>query len=360
MTIAMMAGEPVLLVGAPGVGKSSWFMDVAQSMGWNIEVVIASIREPSDFSGLPIQGEDGIVHFAPPSWAYKLNTDKPGILFLDEISTAPPAVQSALLRVVLDRTVGDLVLPKHVRIVAAANPPDQAANGWELSPPLANRFVHFPWKDNIDSWMEGMISGWPKSKRQELPADWDKPTNIQLARTSIVSFIRTRPTLRNAIPQSDTERGKAWPSNRTWDMAARLLAAARAYGLKDTDDEVFELIAGCVGDGPALEFKKFQEGDELPDPEVVLANPDKLELPSRGDRVYALLTAVTAIVISNNTPDRWNNGWKVLARAAELKAADVAANCSRLLAKNRPKPTSIPPKEAMKFKEVLKIAGLWV
>ena len=59
----------------------------------------------------------------------------------DEISTAPPAVQAALLRVVLERTVGDLRLPDAVSLVAAANTPEQAAGGWELSPPLANRFL---------------------------------------------------------------------------------------------------------------------------------------------------------------------------------------------------------------------------
>jgi hypothetical protein len=359
MTIAMMAGEPVLLTGSPGVGKSSWFADVARSMGWNIEIVIAAIREPSDFSGLPIQGPDGVVHYAPPSWAHRLNTEQPGVLFLDEISTAPPAVQSALLRVVLDRAVGDLQLPKHVTVVAAANPPEEAANGWELTPPLANRFVHFAWADSLDSWSEGMISGWPQTKKQELPKDWDKPANIQLARTAVVSFIRTRPNLRNALPKDEASRGKAWPSNRTWDMAARLLAAARACGLKDSDDIVFELMAGCVGDGPAMEFKKFQEGDELPDPEVVLAHPEKLVLPKRGDRAYALLNSVTAVVISNNTTERWLNGWRVLAKAADMNVADIAASCARMLVKNKPKPTSIPPSEAIRFKDVLTQAGLW-
>src|SRR5262245_62386462 len=101
-------------------------------MGWPCEVVIASIREPSDFAGLPVVVADGGVRFAPPRWARRLHGAGRGVLFLDEISTAPPAVQAALLRVVLERVVGDLELPAAVAVVAAANPPE--AGGRRLGP----------------------------------------------------------------------------------------------------------------------------------------------------------------------------------------------------------------------------------
>jgi len=95
---------------------------MADEMGWPCETVIAAIREPSDFSGLPVVRESQ-VDMAPPRWAKRLAEAGRGILFLDEISTAPPAVQAALLRVVLERVVGDLELPDDVVVVAAANPP---------------------------------------------------------------------------------------------------------------------------------------------------------------------------------------------------------------------------------------------
>ena len=68
-----------------------------------------------------------------PGLGWRLAEAGRGLLFLDELSTAPPAVQAALLRVVLERVVGDLTLPDEVAVVAAANPPDQAADGWDLS-----------------------------------------------------------------------------------------------------------------------------------------------------------------------------------------------------------------------------------
>ncbi len=130
--VAVAARVPVLLWGAPGTGKTSAIRAMAHAMDLPCETVIASIREPSDFAGLPIVVGD-VVRFAPPAWARRLAEAGHGLLFLDELSTAPPAVQAALLRVVLERAVGDLTLPDEVAVVAAANPPEQAADGWDLS-----------------------------------------------------------------------------------------------------------------------------------------------------------------------------------------------------------------------------------
>src|SRR3984885_1975060 len=124
LSIAISAGVPVLLWGSPGTGKTSAVLGLAERSGWPCEVVIGSIREPTDFGGLPVVVE-GEVRLAPPSWAKRLVAAGYGLLFLDELTTAPPAVQAAMLRVVLERVVGDLVLPEDVRVVAAANPPEE-------------------------------------------------------------------------------------------------------------------------------------------------------------------------------------------------------------------------------------------
>src|ERR1700722_11748674 len=120
MAVALAAGMPVLLWGSPGTGKSSAAIQLARHLNLHVEVVIASIREPADFSGLPVVS-NGVVTLAPPAWALSLVQAGGGVLFFDEISTAPPAVQSALLRVCLERVIGDLALPASTTIVAAAN-----------------------------------------------------------------------------------------------------------------------------------------------------------------------------------------------------------------------------------------------
>src|SRR6202161_1878549 len=169
--VAVAARVPVLLWGAPGTGKTSVIRAMADALGWPCETVIASIREPSDFAGLPVVvGED--VRFAPPAWARRLAEAGRGLLFLDELSTAPPAVQAALLRVVLERVVGDLDLPAEVAVVAAANPPEQAADGWDLSAPLANRLCHLTWEINPRLVADGLAGGWAPPRIPELTGDW--------------------------------------------------------------------------------------------------------------------------------------------------------------------------------------------
>src|SRR3954454_23268717 len=166
LTLAVAADLPVLLWGEPGIGKTAALTQLAASLDLPLTTVIASVHEPTDFSGLPIVGDDPAVQgvpMAPPQWAVELVRAGRGLLFLDELSTATPAVQAALLRVVLERRVGALQLPSEVRIVAAANPRASAADGWELSAPLANRFVHLQWTFNPDTVVRGLAGTSPRA-----------------------------------------------------------------------------------------------------------------------------------------------------------------------------------------------------
>jgi MoxR-like ATPase len=122
------AGVAVCLWGDPGIGKSALIHAAAAADDVSCETVIGSLREPSDFAGLPVVTDDG-VRMEPPAWARRLKEAGAGYLFLDELSTATPAVQAAMLGVALERRVGDLQLPRGVRVVAAANPPERAADG---------------------------------------------------------------------------------------------------------------------------------------------------------------------------------------------------------------------------------------
>ncbi|MBC2722772.1 MAG: AAA family ATPase [Desulfosporosinus sp.] len=353
LAIAIQAGVPILTWGPPGVGKTATITMLADGLTLPLEVVLASIREPSDFSGLPVIGEEG-VRMEPPAWAHRLVLAGKGLLFLDEISTAPPAVQAALLRVVLDRVVGDLALPASVAVVASANPPEQAVGGWDLSAPLANRFCHLFWSLDSQGWVDGMIGGWSNSALPHLPSSWKN--SIPEKEVLVASFVRHRPHLLLQVPKDEGQAGKAWPSPRSWSMTARLLAAAES--VQAEEDVIASLTAGCVGEGACLEFLAWRRDLDLPDPEEVLANPTYLQLPDRGDQAFAILMAIVTAAVGSLTEERWSAAWCVLARASEHGNKDIAAVAAKKLAQARKPELSIPLKELEEFAPLLQKGGL--
>ena len=262
---------PVLFWGPPGVGKTAAIEAYAHSRGIHIETIIASIREPSDFLGLPIsslsalaqlvsqhyRGEDlevlahkleqllerhRVVHMSIPDWAFRLIQAGGGILFFDELSTAPPANQAALLRIIHERMVGSVPLPRNTIFVAAANPPELAAGGWDLSPPLANRFTHVEWKLDPQEWVAHFPHYWDRLSNPKQHEDPYFPgldlQSWERARRLVASFIRHRPNLLFQMPDSETLRSRAWPSPRTWDFASRKIARLFQQNTNPSPDPV--------------------------------------------------------------------------------------------------------------------------
>ncbi|MFE0577194.1 AAA family ATPase [Streptomyces sp. NPDC058874] len=342
LTLAVAADLPVLLWGEPGIGKTAALTQLATSLGLPLTTVIASVHEPSDFSGLPVVGDDPAeqgVPMAPPDWAVRLVRAGRGLLFLDELSTAPPAVQAALLRLVLERRIGALHLPPGVRIVAAANPRSSAADGWELSPPLANRFVHLQWTHDHDVVVRGLGGTWPRATLPRLDPQ-ALPAAVDFARRAVCGFLTTRPPLVHRLPSGETRRGGAWPSPRSWDMTLRLLAFATAAG---SSREVLSLLVrGTVGDGPGLELLAALDRMELPDPEALLRDPAGAELPERGDQRQAVLDGIVSAVNRRPEKSRWDAAWTIMARALETGAPDLVVVPATALAALRRDEWDVP------------------
>jgi len=317
------AGVPTLVWGAPGVGKTAHIRAVASKRGWQLIEIIASLHDPTDFNGLPAL-HDGRVRFAPPDWVYQFEESGQGILFLDELTTAPPTVQAALLRLVLERKVGAHSLPAGVRVVAAANPPEMAANGWELAPPLANRFAHLTYSLDAGEWVRHFPSYWGNPPQLEGVEEtiWSR------ARARVAAFLTRRPNLLYTFDPSREETRFATP--RTWDMFSRAWAAASLDPTSAGD-----LAAALVGDAPAAEFSSWLVTLDLREPVEILALGRAYRLPSRGDIAHAELTALAESAEAIESPESWERAWEVL-RGVAQSATDLAALAAgRLLKRGR-------------------------
>ena len=352
--ICVSARIPALLWGDPGQGKTA-AIESARGSGWHVETLIISHYEPSDFAGLPIL-VDGRVELAPPAWAVRLRAHEgPAIAFFDEFSTASPALQAAALRPLTHHEVGALHLPETVSFLAAANPADVAAAGWELAAPTASRFVHLDWELPLEVYAEALVTGvWPAMPVYGRPADLAE--RLMEQRVLVSGFLRARSSQLSSIPRTAIDRGKAFPTPRTWDYTARLVGLARAV---DAPEPVVRLlVAGCVGSAAAHEFLAWTAAQDLPDSRAILDDPTgPWFVGARADHVYVTLQGVVGTALQAKDPDAWSAAVVACCTAADQAGVDPAVPAIRALLRNRALGAALPP-EVKVFAAVLALAGL--
>ena len=354
LSLCLAAGEPVVLWGPPGCGKTAVVEALSSVNGWACETVIASVREPSDFAGLPVVGGDGSVRLAPPAWAQRIVAADGGVVFFDEVTTAPPSVQAALLRPLTDRWVGDVRLPEGTRFVLAANPPEIAADGWELSAPLANRMVHLEWSLPGDVVATGLAQGF---RDVEVPAlDPEKVgEHEKQARILVGGFLHHRRDMVVQAPDERAEATRAFPTPRTWEKVARLMAHAQAAGA--SDGVVRVLLTGTVGQAATIELLQWQRALDLPDPEQILREPDGFRAPSRPDLVHPIASSLLAALRESPTAKRASAMEKALVTLADAGHIDAVYSAATGLARLRVKGWQPEPPFVVAFAQLVGALG---
>jgi hypothetical protein len=366
--IAIQTGAPILLWGEPGIGKTAQLMEFARSVNRHLEVVLASIRDPTDFLGLPVvedspivletRGSDKLsaktinvkkVRYVPPEWALNLVEAKSGILFLDEVNTAPRAVQAALLRVVLDKVVGECQLPQSTWIMAAANPPELSAGGQDLPASFSNRFCHFDVGADQSSWRDWLIGINRVQNIPKLPSDWKQHVPIFSSLAS--AYSQARPSAIQACPKNQKHL-TAWPSLRSWTTGINLLAAAKSLGEDYDSGLAIELLSSAISQAAAIEFLAYVKNLDLPNPEDLLKNPTSWDAKKRADITFAVLTSVVSAYAANQTELRWLATWQVLDHVINSGQIDVATAAAHNLAKLS-KPSFKNPKTILKLAPAL-------
>ncbi len=262
LTRLIATRQPLFLWGPPGVGKSQVVAQTAESLELGLIDIRALLLDPVDLRGLPRISDDGRSEWCIPSF---LPTEGEGILFLDELNAAPPLVQASCYQLVLDRRLGEYTLPDGWTIIAAGNRESDRAVTHRMPSALANRFVHIDFTPDLDEWLL-----------------WAHTMDIT---PEIIAFLRFRPSLLHDF-QPDRS-GKAFPSPRSWEFAAKIVQSV------PEEDVLHQLLEGTVGSGAAKELIGFMKiWQELPDAKEVLANPQMIDVPTDPAILYAICETV--------------------------------------------------------------------
>lgn len=251
--IQCMAHEQsILLLSAPGVGKSDTVYQVAKEADLECRSLLGTQIAPEDVSGIPrIVGERSV--FCPPRILLP-EKPEPFCLFLDELPAATPDIQKAFYSLLLERRVGEHFLPKGTWVVAAGNRAEDRALVRTLSSALVNRVIMLNVRVDVKEWLV-----------------WAKASGI---RTEIISFITLMPhTLMRDVPREPVP----FSTPRSWASLSRALDLAEK-GSKMSREVRRALAFGTVSGEDAAVYCALAEEriDELQPVRFYIQNPDQL------------------------------------------------------------------------------------
>jgi len=265
LEVCVKAKRPACVWGSPGIGKSDTMKQMAEELSRQLIDLRAVLLDPVDLRGLPTV-KDGLSKWAIPSFLPREGT---GILFLDELNRAPALVQNACFQLVLDRKLGEYVLPEDWTIVAACNPTGTGTT--KMSDALASRFVHFDMEPDLTDW-----------------CNWAVSRNIE---PIVIAFLRFRPEL---LHQYDVKL-RSFPCPRTWEFVSQITASSPAREIEHA------LYVGAVGEGAAVEYSAFMKlFRELPSIDAILLDPVKSPVPSQPSTLFAIASALARRVNDGN------------------------------------------------------------
>ncbi len=265
---------PVMLWGPPGVGKSQIVAQVAEKQQVPIIDLRLSQMEPSDLRGIPFRTDQGTVDWAVPSILPDSRRHQAtGILFLDEINSAPPSVSAAAYQLILDRSLGEYRVPDGWAIFAAGNRQGDRGITYTMPAPLANRFSHYELDVHLDDWVA-----------------WAHANKID---ERVIGFLRFRPEL--LFEFDPASNPVAFPTPRSWEFAHRALQKFA----KDSN-LLLGTLQACVGPAAGVELQAFIDNlQQLPDINAILRG-EQVKAPTAIDLQYALASALIGHAVRAN------------------------------------------------------------
>ena len=259
---------PLMLWGAPGVGKSTLIRNLAQEYGVGFIDVRLAQREPVDIRGLPVPTDNGVEWQVSAEWPR--DPESKGIILFDELTAADRSLQVAAYEFILDRRLGELYkVPDNWYICAAGNRITDRAVAATMSSALANRFLHVELESNADNWLE-----------------WAVKNEIH---PSVSGFIRFRPGMLFNQENENLERG--WPTPRSWERVSTMMKI-----LPDDESLIRHTVYGLVGNRAGIEFMAFHKTAQNLDIKEMMLGIKEIKIPQKADLRYALCSGVAYYV----------------------------------------------------------------
>ncbi|MGD8235383.1 MAG: AAA family ATPase [Chromatiales bacterium] len=261
---------PVMLWGPPGVGKSQMVAQIGARHAVPVIDIRLSQMEPSDLRGIPFRTGEHVEWATPAILPDAQRHGEEGILFLDEITSAPPSVSAAAYQLILDRRLGEYEVPDGWAIFAAGNRQGDRGVTYTMPAPLANRFSHFEFETNLDDWVA-----------------WAYANGID---ERVIGFLRFRPEL--LFDFDPAHNPVAFPSPRSWEFAHR--------GLQKFGNQPAILqgtLQACVGPAAGVEIHAFVNSlDQMPDLDGIIEGTE-MAVPKEIDLQYAVAAALVGRAI---------------------------------------------------------------
>lgn len=124
-----------MLLGEPGIGKSSWVQSLAERMHTKCFVLPCNqLADKADLTGarlVPYQDKDGNTSYSQVFYPHQIINDairyakehpnETPILFMDELNRTTPDVTSECLSIPTLRAIGSTDLPKNLKVITAGN-----------------------------------------------------------------------------------------------------------------------------------------------------------------------------------------------------------------------------------------------
>lgn len=302
----LRADRPLHLVGDPGIGKSAIAGAVADSAGLGLAPLILSQCAPEDIGGIPVPGNGSVQRL--PIGPVARCVAGPGLLFLDEVSTAPLHNQASALTLINERYAGDVKLHAGTRILLASNPPRSAAGGIELAPPFVNR-IHSvnvrPTAEEVGAYMGAL--GAPRAPLAPVaPLSPQYGEILRALGADYAITLERSPRLLQLEAPTGSRASEPWASPRAIERALRIWASAIDAGEKADDLRVAKwCLSGSVGAEAAGAYLAIlRVRDRIASPAEILRDPAKAKIPTDTDTGIASL-GVVARVAETDTACAW-------------------------------------------------------